>query len=151
MSAQAVVVRRRMTAITYVVVAVVITLLGASAIDLPVPLGVGLSLCAAAASARVAPPQRVSLIGDSLEVEGWRGSQVVRLPDIAVLSISWVRTDPPILELIYAGTKAIDPISLEESTRPFLRELVVALDTHGSANDRYIRDNLTWLRRFAGA
>ncbi|KJK11753.1 hypothetical protein UB45_10875 [Terrabacter sp. 28] len=140
-----------MTAITYVVVAAVITLLVASAFDLPVPLGVSLSACAAAVCARVAPPQRVSLIGDSLEVEGWRTRQVVHLSDVAALAISWVRTDPPTLELIHAHTRAIGPISLEESTRPFLRELVVALDTHGPSNDRYIRENLTWLRRFAGA
>jgi len=140
MTSQVVVVRRRMIAITHVVVAAVITLVGASAIDLPVPLGVSLSVCAAAVSARVAPPQRVSLIGDSLEAEGWRTRHVVRLSDIAVLAISWVRTDPPTLELIHARTKAIGPISLQESTRPFLRELVVALDTHGPANDRYIRE-----------
>lgn len=138
--------RRRATAL-YAVVAAVITSLVASAVDLAVPLGLGLALFAAAATAKVAPPRRAWIADDRIVVEGWKRRRLVPISQIDGLAISFVHVDPPLLEIVFARNKMIGPIVLDEETHLFLVELVAAVEASGRANDRYIRDNLGWLRR----
>ncbi|MFC7597553.1 hypothetical protein ACFQU3_19715 [Terrabacter sp. GCM10028922] len=141
-------IRRRRTSVLYGVVAAVLTALAASALDLAVPLGMGLALGATAVTARVAPPRRAWIADDSVVVEGWRARHVVQLSEIDVLGIAGVNVHPPTLEMVYARNKAIGPIFLEQSSRPFVAEFVAAMETSGRADDRSIRDNLSWLRRY---
>lgn len=153
MNAARLVVRSRRRAIFQALLAALVTAVTAviaSAIGLPSALVVALAGIAAGASARFAPPQQVWLSGDSLVVEGWRQRRTVRLADIDSLSIQVVRIDPPLLEIVYARNKAVGPIYLRDSSKPFLDDFVTALEAHGRADDRYIHDNLVSVRRFLG-
>ena len=150
MSAARLVVRSRRRAIFQALLAALVTAVIASAIPLPSALVVALAGIAVGSSVRFAPPSQVWLSGDGLAVEGWRQRRTVRLADIDSLSIQAVRIDPPLLEIIYARNKAVGPIYLRDSSKPFLDDFVTALEAHGRADDRYIYDNLVSVRRFLG-
>ncbi|GAA1984662.1 hypothetical protein GCM10009817_27620 [Terrabacter lapilli] len=144
------VVRSRRRALFQALLAALVTAVIASAVGLPSGLVLALAGIALGASVRFAPPQQVWLSEDSLVVEGWRQRRTVRLADIDSLSIQGVRIDPPLLEIIYARTKAVGPIYLRDSSKAFLDDFVTALEGHGRADDRYIHDNLVSVRRFLG-